>query len=91
MQIDAAPVRTDVRLRETRGTDFEQLDRAEHGVQSEGLRRQVGERVVGEPDLEVEVGEAVSGTATEGAGVEDAEDRRIRQDGGFEPAEDGSQ
>ena len=56
-----------------------------------GLGRQVGERVVGEPDLEVEIGEAVGAAAPEGAGVEDAEDRRIGQDGGFESFEDGSQ
>ena len=33
-------------------TDFEELDRAEHGVEVAGPGRQVGERVVGEPDLE---------------------------------------
>ena len=91
MQIDAAPVRTDVRLREPWVADFEQLDRAEHGVEVAGPGRQIGERVVGEPDLEIEVGETVGGTATEGAGVEDAEDRRIGLDRGFEPFEDGSQ
>ena len=68
-----------------------QLDRAHHGVEVPSLGSQVGERVVGEPDLEVEVGEAVGGPATEGARVEDAEHRRIRLDGGFEPFEDRSQ
>jgi hypothetical protein len=45
-------------------TDLEQLDRAEHGVEVAGLGRQIGERVVGEPDLEVEV-ESVGSTAPE--------------------------
>src|SRR5262245_53913088 len=90
MEVNAAPVGTDKRMRPRRRHIHRPLDRPEHGEEVAGLGWHVGEGIVGQPHVEVKVGVSVSGTATEGTGVEHAEDRRVFQDGRFEPVEEGA-